>query len=66
MVKSFGIYEVDEKEGFIRIPIDGKYEYIVSKAKYGEVAKSMCNLFSLAYNLGQTHNQEQIKKALGL
>lgn len=66
MAKKYGIYEVDEKEGYVRVAVEDDYEYIVTPEKYGKNAVAACHMFSFAYNLGKTHTQDKIRGALGL
>lgn len=67
MVENFGIFEVNEKEGYVRIKhTEGSYEYIVSKEIYGNRNVQATNLFLTAYRIGVIQTQTEIKRALGI
>lgn len=67
MVKKIGIFEINEKEGYVRIKhTEGSYEYIVSKDIYGTKNIQATNLFLTAYRIGVMRTQNKLKKAIGL
>lgn len=61
-----GNFEVNVEEGYVRLEIEGTYEYIVSKEKHGDKSTEMALIFRYAFHKGKEDTQYNMKKALGL
>ena len=67
MAEMLGIFEVDEKEGFVRVQhSENDYEYLVSADNYGSNASAAASLFFKAYHHGVRETQNEFKRVIGL
>lgn len=62
MVKKYGNYEVDLKEGFVRLQLSDSFEYLISQEIFD--SKEDAIRASKAFTIGFEHNQYYISNTI--